>query len=400
MDRQQLRLWREQIQQELDRTMDFWLKHSHDQEYGGFFTCLARDGAVYDEVKYVWLQGRQVWTYCRLYRTLPRFCRPEILNTAVAGGEFLIRHVRVSAGSQKCAFVLTRDGKATKVQRTIFSECFYVMAMDELWRATGQQKYREEAVKMMDEIVRWVRQDLAELGRPALPGAMPTNAMAVPMMLLCLVQQLEEADEAMTAKYSELGNWAMQQIMQHLQRNGKAVLENVSEDGHELPGCLGRQQNPGHAIEAGWFLLCYAVKHQDLELIKVAIEGFMVQPFQTGWDREYGGLFSFLDVDGHCPTQLEWNMKMWWPHTEALIAFLMAYFETREAKLLQLFQKVFEFVFSKFTDPEHGEWFGYLSQEGKVALNIKGGPFKGCFHVPRCLYMCELILDKLLAEKV
>ncbi|XP_030049958.1 N-acylglucosamine 2-epimerase isoform X2 [Microcaecilia unicolor] len=325
MDQQQLWLWKKQIQQELDRTMDFWLRHSHDQEYGGFFTCLARDGAVYEEVKYVWLQGRQVWTYCRLYRTLPRFCRPEILNAAITGGEFLIRHARISADSQKCAFVLTRDGKAMKVQRTVFSECFYVMAMDELWRATGQRKYR---------------------------------------------------------------------------RKGKAVLENVSEDGHELPGSLGRHQNPGHAIEAGWFLLCYAVKHQDPELSKVAIQNFMVQPFQTGWDQEHGGLFSFLDVDGHCPTQLEWNMKMWWPHTEALIAFLMAYFEKRDAKLLQQFEKVFEFVFSKFTDPEHGEWFGYLSQEGKVALNIKGGPFKGCFHVPRCLYMCELILDKLLAEKV
>lgn len=31
----------------------------------------------------------------------------------------------------------------------------------------------------------------------------------------------------------------------------------------------------------------------------------------------------------------------------------------------------------QFRDPEHGEWFGYLAQDGKVALTIKGGPFKG-----------------------
>uniref|UniRef100_A0A8C0Z2P4 N-terminal amino-acid N(alpha)-acetyltransferase NatA n=1 Tax=Canis lupus familiaris TaxID=9615 RepID=A0A8C0Z2P4_CANLF len=31
----------------------------------------------------------------------------------------------------------------------------------------------------------------------------------------------------------------------------------------------------------------------------------------------------------------------------------------------------------QFRDPEHGEWFGYLTREGKVALTIKGGPFKG-----------------------
>lgn len=28
--------------------------------YRGFFTCLGRDGHVYDDLKYVWLQGRQV----------------------------------------------------------------------------------------------------------------------------------------------------------------------------------------------------------------------------------------------------------------------------------------------------------------------------------------------------
>lgn len=31
----------------------------------------------------------------------------------------------------------------------------------------------------------------------------------------------------------------------------------------------------------------------------------------------------------------------------------------------------------QFTDVQNGEWFGYLTQEGKVALNFKGGPFKG-----------------------
>lgn len=26
----------------------------------GFFNCIGRDGQIYDELKYVWLQGRQV----------------------------------------------------------------------------------------------------------------------------------------------------------------------------------------------------------------------------------------------------------------------------------------------------------------------------------------------------
>lgn len=398
MDIMELEHFRQIIKNELDRSIDFWLKYSHDEQYGGFFTCLGRDGTVFDDLKYVWLQGRQVWLYCRLYRKVTRFHRPELLDAAKKGGEFLLQHAKVFPSSRKCAFVLTRNGLPVKVQRTIFSECFYTMAMDELWRVTGDPQYQKEAVDMMDQIICWVREDASGLGRSEMPGAPPVNTMAVPMMLLCLVDQLQEGNSEMVTKYSELDEWCVAQILQHVQRDGQVVLETVSVDGKELPGCQGRHQNPGHAIEAGWFLLQHAIRKQNLELKKTAIEKFMLLPFKSGWDDKNGGLFYFLDADGHCPTQLEWNMKLWWPHSEALIAFLMAYHETKDPKLLDHFRTTFEYTFSHFTDAEHGEWYGYLNQKGEVVLTFKGGPFKGCFHVPRCLYMCEKLLDSLLEE--
>lgn len=59
-ERETLQVWKKRVEQELDRVIAFWMEHSHDQEHGGFFTCLGRDGKVYDHLKYVWLQGRQV----------------------------------------------------------------------------------------------------------------------------------------------------------------------------------------------------------------------------------------------------------------------------------------------------------------------------------------------------
>ncbi|KAM9576785.1 N-acylglucosamine 2-epimerase [Trichechus inunguis] len=393
-----LKAWKERVGQELDRVMAFWMEHSHDQEHGGFFTCLGRDGQVYDDLKYVWLQGRQVWMYCRLYRKVERFRRPELLDSARAGGDFLLRHARVTPPGKKCAFVLTRDGRPVKVQRTIFSECFYTMAMNELWRVTGDARYQSEAVEMMEQLVRWVREDPSGLGQPRLSGAPGAEPMAVPMMLLCLVEQLGEADAELAARYTELGDWCASRILQHVQRDGQAVLENVAEDGRELAGCLGRHQNPGHALEAGWFLLHHAIRKGDLELRAHIIDKFLLLPFRSGWDPDHGGLFYFQDVDGLCPTQLEWAMKLWWPHSEAMIAFLMGYSESGDPALLRLFCQVAEYTFRQFRDPEYGEWFGYLNREGKVALTIKGGPFKGCFHVPRCLAMCEEMLDALLSR--
>jgi N-acylglucosamine 2-epimerase len=74
-----------------DSALPFWLRHSVDREHGGFCTCLDRDGSLYDPRKYVWLNGRQVWTLCRLYNDGHR--DPALLDAARSGSEFLRRHV-------------------------------------------------------------------------------------------------------------------------------------------------------------------------------------------------------------------------------------------------------------------------------------------------------------------
>lgn len=71
---------------------------------------------------------------------------------------------------------------------------------------------------MMEQLIYWVRVDSSGLGRPQLPGDVPASSMAVPMMLLCLVQQLTEGrGDEVVQKYRELGRWCVQQILQHVQ---------------------------------------------------------------------------------------------------------------------------------------------------------------------------------------
>jgi mannose/cellobiose epimerase-like protein (N-acyl-D-glucosamine 2-epimerase family) len=38
-----------------------------------------------------------------------------------------------------------------------------------------------------------------------------------------------------------------------------------------------------------------------------------------------------------------------------------------------------------FTDPEYGEWFGYLNRRGEPTHMLKGGKWKTFFHLPRFL---------------
>ena len=74
----------------LDNVLPFWLENSQDHEYGGYFTCLDREGRVFDTDKFIWLQGREVWMFSMLYNKVEK--RKEWLDCAVQGGEFLKKY--------------------------------------------------------------------------------------------------------------------------------------------------------------------------------------------------------------------------------------------------------------------------------------------------------------------
>ena len=89
-------------------------------------------------------------------------------------------------------------------------------------------------------------------------------------------------------------------------------------------------------------------------------------------------------------------MKLWWPHAEALYAHLLDWSITRDAARLGGGSCAPTPGRSR-TSPTRstGEWYGYLDRRGEVTHRFKGGPYKGCFHVPRALWLCWRLLRKL-----
>ena len=64
-----------------------------------------------------------------------------ILPFYIAGGEFLLNHIKRPEDG-RCYFQVTAEGQPIKIQRTVFTECFYTLAMAELARASNLPKYR------------------------------------------------------------------------------------------------------------------------------------------------------------------------------------------------------------------------------------------------------------------
>lgn len=373
----------------LDSVMPFWVGKSQDKEYGGYFSCLDNAGNVYDTDKFVWMQGREVWMFSMLYNKVER--RKEWLDAAVQGGEFLKKYGH--DGNFNWYFSLTRDGKPLVEPYNIFSYTFATMAFGQLSIATGNKEYEKIAKRTFDII-------LSKAGNPKgkwnklHPGTRPLKNFALPMILCNLALEIEPLLDEKFMKQTI--DTCIHEVMDVFLRPelGGLIVENVLEDG-SLSDCFeGRHMNPGHAIEAMWFIMDLGKRLNRPELIEKAKDTVLLMA-EYGWDKEYGGIFYFMDRLGCPPQELEWDQKLWWVHIETLISMIKGYQLTGDKKCLEWFEKVHDYVWTHFKDPENPEWFGYLNRRGEVLLHLKGGKWKGCFHVPRGLYQCWKILETL-----
>lgn len=141
-----------------------------------------------------------------------------------------------------------------------------------------------------------------------------------------------------------------------------------------------------------WFLMNIGIRRNDKALIEKAVE-ISLSVIEYGWDKQYGGIFYFMDCKGHPTQELEWDQKLWWVHIESAIAMLKGYQLTGNRKCLEWFSKLNDYLWSHFKDPDYPEWYGYLNRRGEVLLPLKGGKWKGCFHVPRGLYQIWQMLE-------
>jgi N-acylglucosamine 2-epimerase len=363
----------------VDNILPFWLQNSIDKEHGGFFTCLDQEGKIYDTDKFMWLQGRQVWTFSYMYNHVQQ--NQEWLKVALHGANFMEKFGRDTDGNWY--FSLTQDGKPLIQPYNIFSDCFATMGFASLYKATQNENYKKIAIDTFNNILKRQHNWKGKYNK-AYPGTRSLKNFSLPMILCNLALELEHilGEE----KVNEFIPTVIHEVMEVFYNPELGVvLENVYEDGSFCDSYEGRVLNPGHAIEAMWFIMDLGKRLGDDALINKACT-IMLQTLEYGWDKKYGGIYYFLDVKGHPTQQLEWDQKLWWVHVETLVALAKGYKLTGNEDCAKWFKKVHDYSWSKFKDPEHSEWFGYLNRQGEVLLNLKGGKWKGCFHMPRAMY--------------
>ena len=373
----------------LDSVLPFWLKNSIDKGYGGYFSCLDRDGSVYDTDKFIWLQGREVWLFSMLCNKLGK--KQEWLDAAIQGAEFLKKYGH--NGDYDFYFSLTREGKPLVEPYNIFSNTFACMAFAQLAKATGSEEYAEISRRIFKRILER-RDNPKGKWSKAVPGTRPMKDFALPMIICNMALEVEDIINDPQQLEKTIDECLHEVLDVFYQPDLGCMLENVSSlDNSRLDCFEGREINPGHDLEALWFMMNLGIRRNDKALVNKCVE-ISLSVIERGWDKEYGGIFYFLDSKGAPQQKLEWDQKLWWVHIESAIAMIKGYQLTGNKECLEWFKKLDEYMWSHFKDPLHPEWFGYLNRRGEMLLPVKGGKWKGCFHVPRGLFESWQILGK------
>jgi len=375
----------------LENTLPFWLRHGVDYSHGGYLTYLDRDGSVLSTDKSMWFQGRFSWVLARLFNTLEP--REEWLTLARHGIDFLQRCGFAPDG--RMYFHVTRDGRPLRRERYPFSECFAAIALAEYGRAAGDSAALSAAEKLCDQVYHLVYTPGA-IEPQVFPETRQTRLHAPYMILINTLQVLRAASSK--AVYSDRIDRVVGDLFRYFVKPERAaILETVGLEGEILDSAEGRCLNPGHALESAWFLLEEARLRDDPALLAQALP-LIDWTLDLGWDKKYGGIFYFVDLAGKPPQPLEWDMKVWWPHNEAIYATLLAYSLSGESRYWRWFERIHSWAFQRFPDRVHGEWFGYLHRDGSAALRLKGNNRKGPYHLLRQELLTYLLLKELHAK--
>jgi len=374
-------------QELLQNVLPFWTKNSNDNEYGGFFTCLDREGRVFDTDKFMWLQGRQIWTMATMYNEVEP--KTEWKEMALQGAEFILKNGRDENGDWY--FALDRYGKPLVQPYNIFSDCFATMGLAALYKIEKNDQYADVAVSTFNRILERRDNPKGKYNKQY-PNSRSLKGFSLPMILSNLALELEHIIDKQTV--DQLIDEVMHEVMDvFYQKDTGLIMESVNLDGSFSDTFEGRLVNPGHIIEAMWFMMDLAIRREDADLMNLCID-IAIRALNYGWDQQYGGILYFKDILDKPLLQLEWDQKLWWVHLEALVCMAKGYAYTGRKDCKEWFEKLDEYSFSRFSDPSYGEWYGYLNRQGEPLLTLKGGKWKGCFHVPRALYKIYSTLEQ------
>jgi len=406
----------------LNQVLPFW-KSAVDEQHGGIYTSFNAEGSkLLSRDKYTWSQGRFLWIWSRLAELCEKEIWPEqaagYLDQAEKSYRFLAQNALMP--NDHCRFLLEEDGTPKEMilgeghDISFYADCFVIMGFAEYGRVAGNRDAFELAERLFINVEQRLQKGIVRSEPYQVPAGMLVHGYA--MIMLNTAQALIKAAEffELEAKVRHYRQYAMekcQHILEVLRDSNDRIHEVLpaneagagAREGSQVGSSeklLLRHLNPGHSAECLWFIMQEAQEQDNTSMIAACVETLKAV-LTSGWDEQYGGLFRYIDLDGGQPKgePLEgasafeslirdtWDMKLWWPHSEALYACRLAFELTEDADIEKWYWKLHDYTFRLFPADAGMEWIQIRTREGAPANRVVALPVKDPYHIIRNMLM-------------
>ena len=132
-----------------DEVIPYWIKYSRD-ESGAINNCLAENGTVLSKDRYIWSQGRALWTFSAMYNRIEK--RAEYLQLAKGLFNYLA-DIRDKNG-KVWNYLYSEKGEVKEGPVSIYVDGFVLCGMTEYFVATGDERAKEIALEIYEDTLK------------------------------------------------------------------------------------------------------------------------------------------------------------------------------------------------------------------------------------------------------
>ncbi|MBS0001282.1 MAG: AGE family epimerase/isomerase [Cyclobacteriaceae bacterium] len=391
-----LQLLKNEVSDDLTRNLlPYWSSKMIDTINGGFYGRVDSKEQVYSDAdKGGILNARILWTFSSAFRIMND---SSYLRMATYARDYIMTYF-IDEEFGGAYMTVKSNGEPSDTRKQILTESYFIYALAEHYRATGDQ----EALAKAREIFESVEKYAFDKESNGYFEVFTRDWKRSPDLLLGERSAKDEKTMIthlhLVEAYAGLYRVWPEKRMEERLRNILEIFNDkiVDKKTYHLIYFLDRDWNAtttidsyGHDIEASWLIDEAARLLKDPELIsRVRKLSIKIADAASEGLREDGSMLTEKDNSiGHVVT-----IRSWWEQAESVVGYLNAFEITGDQSYLDKSINSWNYIKRHFVDKTNGGWHSLILETGEPGTRDKAGFWTCPYHNGR---MCMEVIERI-----
>jgi mannobiose 2-epimerase len=390
----QLTVFKNELNAELSNILNYWMKNTPDEQFGGFVGRIDEENyVVANAPKGSVLNARLLWSFAAAYNLDKN---TDYLKYADRAYQYISQYF---IDKEFGGVYWTVDGKGNPLdtKKQVYAIAFTIYGLSEYYIASGIEEVKTLSISLYNLLVEksydrintgyleaftrdWQPISDLRLSDKDANEKKTTNTHLHVLEAYTNLYRIWQNDELMLQIENLIHNF----LDHFIDAKTNHLLLFFDEDWSSKSSLISY----GHDIEATWLLQQAAeVINNDFLLEKIkAVNIPVAEGTMEGLDTD-GGLW--YEYEDH---QLI-KQKHWWVQSEAIVGFYNAWQISGEDKYLAIAENNWRYIKSKILDKQYGEWLWGIDERGEpMKGEDKAGLWKCPYHNSRaCIEIIKRI---------